>query len=112
MEYSTTGAIRAVFQNGQVIVTVNGQQFDLMAVQSMEDMRVILSAISLDVMTSAMAQLMAPPIAEESDTVDMPPSPETNMEGYAEQIRQSFQDQATKSQERLQELASLHENTT
>jgi len=110
MEYTTTGSIPAVFENGKVVITVNGGQIDLMAVESMEDMRVVLSALSFEAMTRAMSQAMAPPPKEEPESVELPPNPDMDIEGYAEKIRQSFQDQATKAQERLNDLASLNES--
>ena len=110
MEYKTTGSIPATFENGKVMVTVSGNQLDLMAVPTMDDMRVILSAVSMEAMAAAMAIAMTPPAPEDPSQVDMPAVPDISIEGYADQIRQSFQDQATKSQERLQELANLNES--
>lgn len=108
MQYETEGSIPAVFKNGRVLVEVAGNTLDLMEVPSMEDMRVVLTALTVDAVTKSLTTGIQPPKTPVEQKIDQGP----DLEGYADKIRQSFQEQVDKSQERLDALAGLDAATS
>ena len=105
MPYQIESDIKLVFRDGQALTQLNGQWIDLLKLDTIGEVKTVLFAIASETLSKSMAEPMpttsAQPVTEGPD-----------LGGYAEQIRQSFQDQADKAQERLNDLANLHESAT
>ena len=94
-----------LFEDGRVVVNVNGQDLDLMKLDTAQEMKTALWAIASDQMFR-MASVQPEPPAK-LDAVQMG----TDLSGdYADQIRKSFQDQADQAQERLRKLTQQNES--
>ena len=97
--------VKFVFKDGQCFVQLNGQWIDLMKLDNISEMRTVLVAIASEAVSRSLAE---PPPAASAEPVQTGP----DLGGYAEQIRKSFQDQADKAQERLNDLTSLNQSAT
>lgn len=107
--YRVEADIHVTFRDGQILVPLNGQQIDLMKLDSVAEVHTVMWSMA----SRELEKQMVAGRPAVSSTVPMPPQEGPDLSGYAEEIRKSFQGQADKAQERLHELtipAASNEN--
>ena len=104
MAYQVESDVRLVFKDGQCFVELNGKWVDLMKLDRVSEIKTVLWAIA----SETLSKPSPPSVTTTAEPVQTGP----DLDGYAEQIRKSFQDQADQAQERLTKLTSPHESPT
>lgn len=105
MSYQVESDVKLVFKDGQCFTMLSGKWIDLFKLDNVAEIRTVLLAIASETVSSPVKGASMPsaePVVQTGPDLD----------GYAEQIRKSFQDQADKAQERLEKLTNPNESPT